>query len=308
MLAAGPARAQGHPLPAAPSPFHERLERADAAALVRVDEVEAGRLHVERLALLRGATPERFAIKRAPSHPPALGAGDRAVVLLRGARAPYVLAEPDQDAIRLADSKAAQRWREALAALLAAGTDPPARLRTYVDWIDGGPPTLAEAGLVGALAVLGDAPELAGPFGVERARAAVDPARGDDARRISALLAAGTPQGAAVLVDAVARDVDAVPAVVLVALQAGARAGAPGLAAAFGRAAAHDDPEVRLAALQAARAVAPRAPEAVGDALARLAADDPEEGVRRRAARLARSLSAEDGSSATPRTHPALAP
>lgn len=292
-LAAGaPAagRAQ-HPLPAPPPPFHVRLAEADAAVLVRVLEVEPGRLHVERTAALRGRVPERFAVKRAPSHPPALAAGDRAVLLLRGARPPYVLSDPATDAVRLADARAARRWRAALTALVAAGDDPQARLGAYLDWIDGGPATLAEAGLVGALAVLeAMPPAAAAEVAVARARAATDPARDPQARRLSALLAARTAEGAAALLGAAARGPSASPEVVLAALRAGARFASPGLAEAFARAAAHADPEVRLAAVQAGRVVAMRVPEAVEAALGRLATEDPEPGVRRRADRVHRDL------------------
>lgn len=281
------ARAQGHPLPAPPPPFHGRLEAADAVAVVRVLEVEPGRLHVERLATLRGAPPARFAVKRAPSRPPALEAGDRAVMLMQGARPPYVLAAPDRDAIRLADDEAAQRWQAALAALVAAGDDPEARLRSYVAWIDEGPATLAEAGLVGALAVIAASPERSEALSVERARAATDPARTPEARRLSALLAGTTGAGAAVLVEGSARGEGASPAVVLAALSAGARFGSPGLGAAFRRAASHPDAEVRLAALQAARVVEPHAPDGVREVVAGLAEEDPEEGVRRQAERVA---------------------
>jgi hypothetical protein len=145
---AAPASAQfpGHPLPAGPRPFHERVAGIEVAAVVVVEHVDEGRIRVRREAVLAGAPPERFEVKRSPLQPPPLATGDRALLLLRGARPPYVIADRPSEVIRLSDAAMTARWEEAVGAVLARREQPAALVPVYFDWLDRGPETLHEIG------------------------------------------------------------------------------------------------------------------------------------------------------------------
>ena len=145
---AGAASAQsiGHPLPPGLRPFHERVAPVEVAAVVRVERVDEGRIEVVREEALAGAPPERFEVKRSPLNPPPLATGDRALLLLRGARPPYVFADQPSEVIRLSDDAMAARWSAAVRSVIAHRDDPAALVPIYLDWIDGGPETLREIG------------------------------------------------------------------------------------------------------------------------------------------------------------------
>jgi hypothetical protein len=147
-LAAAAASAQmiGHPLPPGLRPFHERIADVDVVAVVRVERVDEGRLAVVREAALRGAPPERFEVKRSPLVPPPLATGDRALLLLRGALPPYVLADSPAEVIRIDDDAMAARWRDAVQQALARRGEPAKLVAVYRDWLAGGPETLREIG------------------------------------------------------------------------------------------------------------------------------------------------------------------
>jgi hypothetical protein len=188
-----------HPLPLGPRPLHLRLAEADVIALATVADQNEGRISLRDVEILRGRAPERFEIKRAPGNPPPLAVGTSALLLLRGARPPYVLVDEPRELQVLRDGQAAQVWREAVSQLLAAGSDRDAQLAVYLGWLDGGDDSLREA----AGAALLDARSGLLPIGaaraLERARAALDPARPETARRVSALLALSQPEAIATL-------------------------------------------------------------------------------------------------------------
>ena len=69
-------------------PLHVRVALADAAAIATVDAVELGRIRVRDAVPVLGDVVAAFELKRAPSRPPALEPGDRALLILRGARPP----------------------------------------------------------------------------------------------------------------------------------------------------------------------------------------------------------------------------
>ena len=148
LLAPGPAAAQGigHPVPPGQRPFHDRVAQLDVAAVVRVERVDEGRIDVVREAALAGAPPERFLVKRSPLSPPPLATGDRALLLLRGERPPYVLADQPFEVIRLEGDAMVARWSEAVRQVVAKRDAPAALVAVYLDWIDGGPETLRDAG------------------------------------------------------------------------------------------------------------------------------------------------------------------
>jgi hypothetical protein len=148
LLAAPAASGQGfgHPLPPGLRPFHERVAGVDVAALVRVTRVGEGRIEVVREEALAGAAPERFEVKRSPLAPPPLAAGDRALLLLRGERPPYVFADQPSEVIRLEGDAMAARWSDAVRQVVAHRGAPARLVPVYLDWIDEGPATLREIG------------------------------------------------------------------------------------------------------------------------------------------------------------------
>jgi hypothetical protein len=163
---AAPALAQpamppiGHPGIPGRRPLHERLAGADLVAVVRVERIDAGRIAVTRQDLLAGKAPEAFEVKRSPLRPPPLATGDRALLLLRGARPPYVLADEAAEVIRLSDDAMAARWTAAVRAVLAKREDPVALRAIYREWVENGPASLADLGAAGLRALDPD-----GPFG-----------------------------------------------------------------------------------------------------------------------------------------------
>src|SRR5262245_33454585 len=91
--AAAGAQPIGHGLPPPLRSCHERLAAADVVAVVRVERVDPGRIALRLEAALASAPPAAFEAKRSPLHPPPLASGDRALLLLRGDRPPYVLTD-----------------------------------------------------------------------------------------------------------------------------------------------------------------------------------------------------------------------
>jgi hypothetical protein len=106
-----------HPIPPQSRPLYQRAMEAELIAVARVVRVDAGRLEVAAEAALRGAPPARFEVKRSPLRPPRLALGDRALLFLRGDRAPYVLAGRPEEVVGLAEVADSRElaMREALA-------------------------------------------------------------------------------------------------------------------------------------------------------------------------------------------------
>jgi hypothetical protein len=200
-LVACPASAQ-HPLPnRVARPLHERLAQADAAAHVRVEHVAPGRLTVLRIAELIGRVPERFEVKRSPIDPPPLAEGTEAIVLLEGARPPYVLVDEPHETIRIDHGESAVLWSDALRAVHARASDEGALAELYVHWADDGPSTLTDLAMRGLLA-LGPDPGGRGEWlATNRARVALDPARSRPERHAATLLAARHRAGLELLLE-----------------------------------------------------------------------------------------------------------
>jgi hypothetical protein len=259
------ARAQGpmagHGVPAAPRSLHVRLAAADAVAIGTIDAVELGRFQVREAVALAGDVPAEFQIKRSPSRSPAIEPKRAALLLLRGARSPYLLLDDSRELVSF-DPSERTVWEEAVRRLLACGSDARAQLGVYVDWL--ATPDAALRGL--ARVALADRGAAFQPLPADvargRARAAFDGQLGSEERRSNAWIAALTPEGAAALLEAVPGDsAHADSSVVLVALQAGAMHHSPQGSAAFVRALASSDPSLRLAALRMA-ALYSRQPDA----------------------------------------------
>ncbi len=291
LLASGaPAWGQGHPLPPQPRPLHERLALADVVVVARVESVSAGRIAVEAESVLLGEPPASFEVKRSPSSPHPLEAGDRALLALRGARPPYVMVDEPRETIRLADETSTERWRNAVSQVLAQRDSPEGLVALYVGWIDDGPSTLRDL----ALRALSDGDAAFQPLPEAvlegRARAATDPARDTDARRKSALLAVRSPAATAWLLESALRDGEADPGVALTALRGGMVHRSPGITAALRRAFLHGSSELRLGALRVAGS-APRdiAPE-LADEVELLLLREADDRVRAEGERIAAAL------------------
>ena len=143
----------GHPGIPGRRPLHERLAGADLVAVVQVDRIDAGRITVTRQDLLAGEAPEAFEVKRSPLRPPPLATGDRALLLLRGARPPYVMADEAAEVIRLSDDAMAARWSAAARAVLAKRDDRTALIAIYSEWMENGPASLSDLGAAGLRAL-----------------------------------------------------------------------------------------------------------------------------------------------------------
>lgn len=224
-FAAGGAPAQvplaGHGLGPAPRPLHQRLALADAAVVAVVDAVELGRIQLRDVTVLAGHVPSRFEIKRSPARSLELAPGQTALLLLRGARSPYVLVDDERE---LATFEPASRatWEREIRRLLDDGTRRGAQLEVYLDWADGDDEGLRKLAL--AALVDRDSPFQPLPPAIARARAraAFDPSLPDEVRRSNAWIAALTPEGTDALLERVADgSPHADPRVVSIALQAG---------------------------------------------------------------------------------------
>lgn len=262
-----------------------RLALADAIAIATVLREEPGRLDCGEVRVLEGSLPESFAVKRAPSAPPPLGVGDRAIFLLRGARPPYVLVDQPKETIRLADAAAEERWADAISGWLAVRDRPAAWPALYAGWIDDGPDTLRELAVNG----LSDP---AAPFQpIPEATAAAygdlawDAARPISARRAYALLASLTQPGSDRLVEGFrAAPLDCDPEVAAAALRAVQRRPATA-SAVVARALDHSDAEVRRAALHAAQLLRDRADPELRTRIERVSREDTESWLRAEAER-----------------------
>ena len=129
-------------------PLLARLDLADAVAIASVERVELGRVHLRDAEVLIGSVPGSFELKRAPSSPPPLAPGERALLLLRGARSPYLLVDAPAELRKLPDAAAEGRWRGAVLALSEKRGDP-ALLELYLAWLDPAAPDLARAAVLG---------------------------------------------------------------------------------------------------------------------------------------------------------------
>ena len=119
--------------------------------MVKVERVDQGRIALRLEDALAGSPPKAFEVKRSPLRPPPLATGDRALLLLRGARPPYVLADQPAEVIRLSDDAMAARWNAGTRAVLAARGDPAALGAVYEEWVANGPASLRDLGSAGLL-------------------------------------------------------------------------------------------------------------------------------------------------------------
>jgi hypothetical protein len=141
----------GHPTLAerGPRPLHLRLSESDALALGTIERVELGRIRVSDAVSLRGELPAGFELKRAPSAPAPLVAGDRVLLLLRGARSPYLLVDAPDEIWKLAARASEPAQAAAIRALDAARPRRDAVAEVYAEWLASQDPALARAAAQG---------------------------------------------------------------------------------------------------------------------------------------------------------------
>ena len=162
VLASGPqaAGAQApHAIPPLVRALHERTQIAEVVALVRVTGIAAGRIAVETRAGLRGAPPASFEVKYSPLSPPQLRAGDRALLLLRGARSPYVLVDEPREVLVFDTDSDEAALRDGLPALLAVDRDLRTAACVYSSWHTKAP-LLARLGVHGIAGIEQTHPEI----------------------------------------------------------------------------------------------------------------------------------------------------
>jgi hypothetical protein len=229
-----------------------------------------------------GQPPDPLELKRAPSDPPPLRPGEVALLLLRGARSPYVLVDAPEELVALDGEAAVARWRAAVRAMERAAGRPMEIARTYAGWLDDESVGLRKAAVVG----LGD-PESTLPLPGERASAllaalAVDP----DLPPLFRLRAAGTAMrtgtGRDALIDRLPGDSGADARVLAITVQTALREG-DDVQRALSRSLAHESAMIRVTAARLC-ALAPQGAELRAQ-LAGVAAGDVDEEVRAAAAR-----------------------
>jgi hypothetical protein len=289
---AAPAAAQ-HPMVAQTRAAHARLAAADVVAVATVEQVSEGRIRLGDARVLYGELAPRFQVKRSPASPPPLAAGDRALLLLRGARPPYVLVDRPDETIRLADPGAEARWVEAFEGWLRLREHPAAWPALYAGWIERGPDTLRDL----AVDSLGDpkAPfqPLPAAFAARLGDEAWDAARPLPVRRAAASVAQRTAPGATRLAAGFASAAgEPDPALSVAAITLAALLAGPDRDAAFLRGLGHPDAEVRRAVLRALEGGGTAPGPAVRERVARLTQDDPESWLRAEAERVLAGLPA----------------
>ena len=285
----GAARAQ-HPGVAQQRSLAARLALADAVVIATVESEAPGRLVCGSVRTLSGTVPERLELKRSATAPPPLAVGDRAILLLRGARPPYVLVDEPEETIRLADPGSEERWAAAVSGWLAVRGEPAAWPTVYSRWIDEGPDTLRDLAVNGLMDPKAPFQPIPAAIGAGFGDRAWDPARPLPARRAYALLAAFSPEGSDRLVSGfrTAPD-DCDPAIASAALRAAQRdLGAASPVVAHGL--DHSDAEVRRAALQAAQNLRDRAAPELRARIERVSREDSESWLRAEAERTLAAL------------------
>ena len=101
-------------------PPHARVSRSDAAVIGTIGAVGVGRIEVRSARVLFGQVDEGFELKRSPSQPPRLQSGERVLLLLRGARSPYLLVDHSEDLVKMISDTMEARWSNAIRDLRAA--------------------------------------------------------------------------------------------------------------------------------------------------------------------------------------------
>ncbi|MEE8508204.1 MAG: hypothetical protein V3T07_03990 [Myxococcota bacterium] len=274
-----------HGLRPGPLPLHARLEQAQAAALVVVDAVEPGRLHVRDAVAVLGRVDPEFQIKRSPLDPPKLAPGDHALLLLRGARSPYILVDEAREIRPLDGPAARQRWKSAVAEILARRSRSHDLLALYESWLDGPNDDLREEALRAVADRSASFHPLPEAFLTERIAAATQAGNTTHVRSAAAYVATLDPVTSERLLMVVPSvGGHASSEVILLALRSGVRFRLEATRGALLRSLVHEDSRIRAAALLFTEHFA--RDHELRDAVARLA-DTSDEAEERAAARRA---------------------
>jgi len=118
------------------SPLHARLAEADAAVIAEIGSVTTGRIQLREVVPLFGiSSQEKLALKRSPTNPPPLVTGERALLLMKGSRPPYVLADAYDDILKISGIEMEARWNRAVKDLRAALAQPEEMTSHYLAWV-----------------------------------------------------------------------------------------------------------------------------------------------------------------------------
>jgi hypothetical protein len=280
LLASAAGHAQ-HPVAPRTRPLPQRLAEADAVALATVREVELGRIVVDDARALAGEVPHRFEIKRSPGQAPPLESGDRALLLLRGARPPYVLVDRPEETIRLAGRDVEERWATAVQSLLRVLDRPAQWVPLYVSWIEQGPETLRDLAVDGLLDPTAPFQPVAPAVLAQLGREAWDETRDLGTRRAAARLASFDPGGSARLAEGfLAAPPDADPTLAETTLRAVRRQDVVDPRLVLLRGLGHPDAGVRRTALRSARQLGGDPGAELRARVEAVARDDPESWLR----------------------------
>lgn len=293
LLAATASAQLGHPLPPGTAPLHRTLEAADRVVIATLGELTPGRVRLRDPRPLSGPgdLDAPLELKVAPSRRAEVVPGHRVLLFLRGARSPYVLVNDRHEPLQLiTDPDDEERWARAVGAALAARADPEELRQLYLDWIEDGSDALRQVGLQGLVdprAGLWPLP----PEMVRRAAAlASDPERPLPVRRAAAALAVLSESGTQQLLESlVQQHEEAEPEVLERALRSGQAWGLPEIPDALLSALRSPESAIRGAALRAVRTLED---PVLREEVRRVASNDPDAVLRRRAERLVAGASA----------------
>ena len=278
-------------MPKAPRPLHALAASADAIALGTIESVSEGRIQVREVIAIEGAVPAELELKRAPSNPPAFSPGDHVLLLLRGARSPYVLADEPRESV-VVPPGGNDRWTVALRTFQDARTKPVELRDLYFTWLDGDDNVLRDLGLRGLYDPAAPFQPMPPALGAESARRALDPAYSAEIRRARAAVAVLSTEGYAVLAREVLLAGTVEDGTVYETVLQGSlmrRQDAEGIRPALERGLRSSDAAVRQVAV---RYAAGARDEAIVTEVDRLAAEDPDGEVREAANRAVASARA----------------
>jgi hypothetical protein len=273
--------------------LHAQMIESDVVAIGTVEDVAPGRIRIGDLSAVEGEITARIELKRSPSRPPGLEPGARIVLLLRGARSPYLLVPSAEEVLRIADDAGEARVIAALRELRAALADPATLVTRYHTWLTGPEDDLRH---LAEIALVNPSPPLQ-RLDASYVRALVDvvtdPTLPLDQRRAAARVAGSDESGVAALLAALPFQdrADADPQLLVEVLRLGALRASPEIHSALLRSLRHESAAIRQAALEMGP-IMTRDPTLRAE-VERLAREDPSESVRLLAEPLVRARGSE---------------
>ncbi|MCP3984885.1 MAG: hypothetical protein GY723_10885 [bacterium] len=263
-------------------PLQARVALADLVVVAEIVGLSDGRIEAVSANRLKGTAPDRFEIKRRGSAGPPLAIQDRALLLLRGARSPFVLVDEPAETIRLLDTPGEDAWTQAITDVLTHRNNPSVLASAMLEWIDEGPAALRDTALISLGPLLAASDALRDEIALDRAAAAARSELPAEARAISAKLAGECEIGQDRLVAELAGADGLEASSLALALRLGSLRGHADLETLYRRALDSNDPELRRVAARDP-ATALKIGQFAENALTRLAEEDPDQLVRRAA-------------------------